>query len=156
MTVSNKYLLDADSFIRAKRHHYGFDFCAGFWEGLLNAHAREKVASIVPVRKELLKGRDDLANWVKDETPASFFKDVKDVAVQSVLRRVSDWVMSHSQYTPPAKELFLKGADPWLIAYANVNGYVISSYEVASPDSKAECNRRSGAVFQPARARSGV
>jgi hypothetical protein len=28
------YLLDANIFIEAKNHHYGFDLCPGFWDWL--------------------------------------------------------------------------------------------------------------------------
>ncbi len=31
------YLLDSDVFIRAKRDHYGFDFCPAFWDWLEQA-----------------------------------------------------------------------------------------------------------------------
>lgn len=138
MTTSIKYLLDADSFIRAKRDHYGFDFCPGFWTGVLKAHEKKRVASILPVRKELLAGGDDLADWVKDKCPSLFFKKVDDVAVHAALNSIADWVMKHQRYTDTAKQKFLAGADPILIAYAKVNDYVITSYEVAAPESKAK------------------
>ena len=92
----------------------------------------------MPIRKELLKGGDGLAEWVKEQCPKTFFKKVEDVAVQIAFKSIADWVMTSSQYSEPAKQRFLAGADPLLVAYAKVNDYVISSYEVAAPESKAK------------------
>lgn len=74
---SEKYLLDADAFIRSKREHYAFDIVPGYWEAILKAHELRRVASIIPVRKELRRGNDDLAQWVKDNTPEAFLKRLK-------------------------------------------------------------------------------
>lgn len=132
------FLLDADAFIRSQKDHYGFDFCPGYWDAILTAHDLKKVASIIPVRKELLKGNDSLADWIKDRCPKSFFRDVKDIEVQRKLTEINSWVMANQQYSMPARQQFLRGADPWLIAYASVNGYVVATYEVAAPESKAK------------------
>lgn len=43
------YLLDADVFIRAKRLHYGFDFCPAFWDWLITNNSAGRVFSIEKV-----------------------------------------------------------------------------------------------------------
>ena len=132
------FLLDADAFIRSQRDHYGFDFCPGFWAAIAKAHELKKVASIIPVRKELLRGKGDLTDWVKEKLPNTFFKEVKDIEVQRKLTEINNWVMTNEQYSLTARQQFLRGADPWLIAFANVNSYTVATYEVSAPESKAK------------------
>jgi hypothetical protein len=139
MSGQPSYLLDADSFIRSKREHYAFDFCPGFWEALLDGFAKKRLSSIVPIRKELLRGtgKDALATWVKDEVPEEFFASVEDPNVQDAYAKVVQWVEGHKQYSRAAKQKFVRGADPWLVADALVNRLVLVTYEVSSPESKA-------------------
>lgn len=44
--MPDRYLLDANSFIEAKRRHYAFDICPGFWAALLAHHGGSRLASI--------------------------------------------------------------------------------------------------------------
>ena len=134
------YLLDADAFIRSQREHYGFDVCPGYWDSILKAYELKRVASIVPVRKELLRGQDELAEWVKNDSPKSLFKEVKDIEVQRKLTEINNWVMSNNQYSLTARQQFLRGADPWWFAYASVNFYTVATYEVSAPDAKVKVN----------------
>ena len=59
-------LLDADVFIRARNLHYGFDFCPGFWDWLVEANARDRVFSIEKVGDELKAGDDELSERTND------------------------------------------------------------------------------------------
>jgi hypothetical protein len=137
MSGQPRYLLDADSFIRAKREHYAFDFCPGFWDGLLKAFRHKQLGSIEPIRKELLRGNDALAEWVRDKVPEGFFESVTDLAVQNAYAKVITWVEGNSQYSRAAKQRFVASADPWLIAVAIVKKYILVTYEVSAPESKA-------------------
>lgn len=137
MSEKPTYLLDADTLIRAKREHYAFDFCPGFWDGLLRAFRQKRVASIEPIRNELTRGKDALAKWVNDKAPEAFFEPVTDVSVQSAYAEVIAWVEGNDQYSRAAKQQFVSGADPWLIAVAIAKGYVLVTYEVSAPESKA-------------------
>jgi hypothetical protein len=137
MSDAEKYLLDADSFIRSKREHYAPDFCPGFWDALLTAYRQQRVASIAPIRRELLKGKDALANWIKDEVPDRFFESEEDDDVREVFAEVVQWVEGNRLYSRAAKQKFVSGADPWLIAYARSNEFTVATYEVSSPESKA-------------------
>ncbi len=62
------YLLDANVFIDAKRNHYRFDPCPGFWEWLDHAHEMDVVASIEKVRSELVGTEDELSDWARAST----------------------------------------------------------------------------------------
>jgi hypothetical protein len=131
------YLLDADTLIRAKREHYAPDFCPGFWDGLLLAFRQGRLISIQVIREELLRGNDALANWVRDEVPADFFISVENEAVEAHYRRILAWAEQNSQFTRAAKQKFARSADPWLVAVAAANGYVVVTYEVSKPEAKA-------------------
>lgn len=137
MTASVKYLLDADTFIRAYRHFYSPSFCPAYWDAILRHHATGKLASIEQIKKELLKGKDELALWIKDECPESFFKQTKDVKVMRAYSDIMKWAQSRTDVNPAAKEKFADGADGWLVAYANVNRYVVCTLEVSAPDAKS-------------------
>ncbi|KAA1258379.1 hypothetical protein LF1_08980 [Rubripirellula obstinata] len=132
------FLLDADAFIRSHHDFYSPDFCPGFWEAILRAHDLKRVASIKQVRRELISGKDELADWVKSQTPATLFKEERDVKIQRKFTEVIEWVRQNDQYHLTARNRFIRGADPWLIAYASVNDYVIATFEVSAPDSKAK------------------
>ncbi len=138
MSKGKSYILDADSFIRAKRQHYGFDSCPGYWDALLRSFRNERFCSIQPVRKELERGKDDLKTWVIKTAPEEFFASVEDEGVEIAYAKVIRNVQSNPQFTPAAKQKFASGADPWLIAYASVFRCVVSTYEVSAPESKAK------------------
>jgi len=55
------YLLDADAFIRARRMHYGFDFCPAFQDWLTVAHSDGRVFSVERVGEELRVGGGELS-----------------------------------------------------------------------------------------------
>jgi hypothetical protein len=137
MSQRTSYLLDADSFIRSKREHYAFDFCPAYWDALLRGFAAGLIKSIEPIRKELLRGKDSLANWIREETPEQFFDAIDDPRVQSAYADVIQWSEGSGQFTRPAKQAFASGADPWLIAFAATFGHVLVTYEVSQPTSKA-------------------
>jgi len=137
MSKRPHYLLDADSFIRSKREHYAFDFCPAYWDALLRGFAADRLLSIEPIRKELLRGKDALADWVRDEAPEEVFEAVDDAGVQAAYAKVIQWAEKHPQYSRAAKQAFAKSADPWLIAFAATFGHLLVTYEVSQPTSKA-------------------
>lgn len=135
MTKQSRYVLDSDSFIRSKREHYAFDFCPGYWDALLQGFQQKRLASILPIRKELLRGKDALADWVKDKVSKSFFESVEDADVQAAYADVIQWVEDSEQYSTAAKQKFARDADPWLVAFASTKKRVLVTYEVSSPKS---------------------
>lgn len=137
MSDATIYVLDSDSFITAKRHHYAFDFCPGYWDALLRSFRQERLCSIEPVKTELERGKDDLAGWVTDDAPDEFFESVEDDDIAEVYANIISQVQANPQYDAGAKQHFASGADPWLVAYANVFGCVITTHEVSAPQSKA-------------------
>lgn len=124
------YLLDANVFIEAKNRYYAFDICPGFWDWMDHIVNDGDLMSIVMVRDELIKGNDELAEWIEDRKDEFWFLSVDDVETQKNFKRVVAEVEAGA-YRPAAKAEFLSGADPWLVAKAAAIGATIVTHEVA-------------------------
>jgi hypothetical protein len=89
MSVSKRYVLDANVFIQAHRMHYAFDICPGFWNALIRQHRFRNLCSIDRVKAELEEEGDQLAGWVNKIVPSDFFKETAD---QRVIGALADMV----------------------------------------------------------------
>jgi hypothetical protein len=136
MSKSAKYVLDADVFIQANRQHYRFKVCPGFWSALLDQHKRGLIISIDKVKKELQRGKDELADWVDNVAPGAMFASCDGPRITQHYRAIISWVQNRDQYKPQAKAKFAGNADPWLIAYAMANGLVVVTHEESAELSK--------------------
>ena len=132
-----RYLLDANVFISAARQYYAFDFAPKFWKCLQEHALTGRIASIDRVREELLKGQDDLADWVKNSF-AEGFAATNHSGVISTFKQIMGWAQSQNQFMDAAKAEFAGCADGWLVAYAKVHGWVVVTHEAYS----AEVRRR--------------
>ena len=126
------YLLDANIFIQAKNLHYGMDFCPAFWDWLINNNFEKKLFSIEKVGDELKSIEDDLSKWAKERGAKFFLKP--DETVLTALAEVSRWI-NKQDYEEGGKNIFLQGADYYLIAQAKAKKYTIVTHEIPS-DSK--------------------
>lgn len=81
------WLLDTNVLVNAKRDHYGFEFCPGFWDWLDIAWADGRVASIEAVYDELVDYGDQLSDWARDHR--SFFLPPGGAPVS--LRSLGQW-----------------------------------------------------------------
>jgi hypothetical protein len=61
----SKYLIDANVLMEANRRYYSLDFAPAFWEYLIRSAKDGRILSIDRVYEEILKGKDDLAEWTK-------------------------------------------------------------------------------------------
>jgi hypothetical protein len=137
MSGQSRYLLDSDSFIRSKREHYAPDICPGFWASLLHPYTGNKLASIKPVRDELLRGNDHVAAWASNTALDGFFETVDGTNTVGAYKTIAQWVEANTHYKRPAKSAFMSGADPWLIAAAIASKATIVTYEIRDPDNRA-------------------
>jgi hypothetical protein len=136
MSVSRRYVLDANVFIEAKNRYYRFDLCPGFWAALVVQHEGGRVCSIDKVFDELANEGDRLSDWAKDEVPNTFFKKTHDHDVITAFQDMVKWVNSETQFMPTAKAAFASAADGWVIAFAKVNGLVVVTHEEYAADVK--------------------
>ena len=121
------YLLDANVFITAKRLHYGFDFCPGFWDWLRAVHRDGLLFSIESVRDELTGQQDDLAQWIGN-LPGGFFLRPGAATLNSY-ETVTRWA-ADPRYSTPARNNFLNTADYHLVAQAHEGGHTVVTHEV--------------------------
>lgn len=120
------YLMDANIFIEAKNSYYAFDLCPGFWDWLRHC---DDVKSVSMVKTELLKGNDELTEWVKDRLNDDFFIE-EEVEIQNNYRAVANYVFNLPDFKIAEKQHFLDGADGWLIAAAILRHDVIITHEL--------------------------
>jgi hypothetical protein len=123
------YLLDANVFITAKRLHYGFDFCPGFWDWLRGAHEAGNLFSIDSVRDELTGQQDDLSQWVAGLPDAFFIRP--GAGTLNSYETVTRWA-ADPRYSTPARNNFFNTADYHLVAQAHEGGYTVVTHEVPS------------------------
>jgi len=119
------FLLDANTFIEAKDGPYGFDICPAFWIFLEREHAAGRLFSIRPIGEEIWRGNDELAKWASNRV--NLFLPL-DAAAHEAAKEVVDYVQTNG-FSDAAKAEFLRGADPFLIAYAKAHGHVVVTHE---------------------------
>ena len=133
MSVTKKYVLDANAFIQSKRRFYPFDVCPGYWDALKWHHGQSNLCSIDRVKEELERGGDDLSEWVVKNLPESFFASTGDAQTVSWFSQIGTWVQAQTQFLPEAKGEFISGVDGWLIAYAKSTVHVLVTLEQFDP-----------------------
>ena len=123
-----KYCLDANTLIEAHRRYYALETFPVFWSWLLEN--TETLGSIGAVYRELTFSDDTLSDWAKTHKQSGFFRfDDEDEAVQLNYIEVVNTVNSDVHYSPEEKANFLRGADPWLIAYATTHNLLLITHE---------------------------
>ena len=133
-----QYLLDANIFIQAQNQHYGMDFCPAFWDFLkLEAESKTIVSSDM-VYDELKLFNDEVSAWVVEYRDLLFTVSSQEEEIQKKFREVADFISTHTTYKESEKDRFLSGADPWLIATANVMNLTIVTHEVLVPSNSTK------------------
>ena len=132
-----KFVLDSDTFIRAARTHYSFDFAMTFWNGLINFAQNGIICTIDKVYEELILGDDALSDWIKNKFPQYILDTQTDEILSSYTQLIS-WVQQQNQFTQNAKDEFyeLDNADAWLIAFANSHDITLVTHEIFNPTIK--------------------
>ena len=133
-----QYLLDANIFIQAQNQHYGMDFCPAFWDFLkLEAESKTIVSSDM-VYDELKLFNDEVSIWVVEHRDLLFTISSQEEEIQKKFVEIADFISTHPTYKESEKDRFLSGADPWLIATANVMNLTIVTHEVLVPSNSTK------------------
>lgn len=135
MSAEVVYLLDANVFIEASRRYYAFDLAPPFWESLVHHASNGRVRSVDRIKKELERGKDELAKWAKSHFSHAFVLTDETDVIQSY-GEIMTWVQAQSQFLDAAKADFANGADGWLVAYAKIHACVIVTHEVPAADAR--------------------
>lgn len=128
MTGNVVFVLDANVFIQAARKYYAFDLAPKFWESLIQHAKTGNVLSIDLVKKELMRGKDELKKWAISDFSHGFASTNENDIIECY-RSVMNWVHNQDQFSPAAKSDFADGADGWLVAYAKTNSCIIVTHE---------------------------
>ena len=130
------YLIDANAFIEASRHYYSFKLAPGYWNWLDAQGTAGTINSIKAVFEEISGGGDPLSEWVKVNTPASFWF-AEDADSATAMAEVVAWATGPTRaFKQSAIDEFMDSADLRLVAQAKALGATIVTREVGSPDAK--------------------
>lgn len=137
-SLLTSYVLDADVFMQAARHHYAFDIVPSFWDSLVQQAETGVLLSIDRVKAEIDRGKDQLADWANNDFKKWFVSTNNGDVIDSY-GRVMTWALGHGQFTESAKADFADAdnADAWLIAFALSTSDVVVTHEQFRPDIKA-------------------
>jgi len=125
------YCLDANTFIQARNHYYGFDICPAFWEWLDVEAKNGNVLSIEPVAKlELEPWGGELNTWGLARI-GTLFQPMDDKA-NALIAGLTAWANANNHFTSAAKREFNSSVDVQLIAYAKAHGHTLVTQEVRS------------------------
>ena len=138
------YLIDSDVLIEAKDRHYGFDFCPGFWDWLVQQQAVGNVFSVEKVGQEIASGNDDLSVWAAAQGAAFFLApDAGTVtAMAAVSAAVSAMRVGTQPYLPGAVNAFLGSGDYYLISHALAHGHIVVTHETGHGNSQQASVKR--------------
>lgn len=127
------FLLDANSFIAPYRGYYSFDFAPGFWAQMERNIKEGRIAILDVVRDEILRGNDDLTEWIKTQD-VSVLIDHREEKILVYYGQILQYLQSNPYYRDSALTEWSKGsvADPWLIATAIAYHYPIVTFETAN------------------------
>ena len=127
----NKYIVDSDSLIQSKNGPYDFEIAPPFWDLIVN---NNQIFSSYMVYKELIKGKDRLAQWAKLNKNSGLFLN-PNPQDQKVYGKIGHFVVNN--YPQEESSYFLNGADPWIIAQAkNLNAIVVTHEVLVNSYSK--------------------
>ena len=119
MSPDTIFLLDTNVLVEAHRRYYARDIVPSYWKWLHDEIAqRGRIISILPVYKELIAGKDELAQLVAERK--EYFKPLTAESV-AALGTVANWAQNKDQYKQAAKDEFLRVADSSLVAFAKAH-----------------------------------
>ena len=124
------FLIDSNSFITPYRQYYSFDFARSFWDQLEQNIDSGKIAILDIVLDEILKGKDELKDWVAGLKPEHFI-DHRDAQILAYYGEIMQYLQTSPYYKETALAEWAKAtvADPWLIAVAKVHNCTIVTFE---------------------------
>lgn len=131
MSIPEKYLLDANVFIQAKRNYYPFDICPGYWDALCWHQKNGVILSIDKIWDELERGGDEIFTWAKDSFGKGSFVDSS--ISSEMYSSMVEWVQNQAHFKTAAKAEFAAVADGWLVALAKTEDYILVTQEVFDP-----------------------
>ncbi|WP_290796760.1 DUF4411 family protein [Flavihumibacter sp. UBA7668] len=133
------FIIDTSCLIQAHRIYYPFDIAPSFWDFMKLHFSRGTFILTNKVEDEIGKGKDELANWIHAQLPASIAVDCHaDTNIMAHYGNIMVWGNNHPQYAPLAKRTFsdFENADPFIVATAIQKSAIVISQEISAPTSQ--------------------
>lgn len=132
-----RFLIDSNSLIAPYNTFYSFSIAPRFWESLGKYIEDGTIAILDLVEEEILKGDDQLSEWIKGLSKGAYI-DRRDTEIVETWRKVLTFIQNDECYQEAALKEWSRNtvADPWLIAVANVKKIPIVTFENASVANK--------------------
>jgi len=121
-----EYCLDTSVYTQAFRTYYAFDIAPPFWKALIALAENGIIISPIAVHEELMKGNDELKQWVKLHREILFIEP--DLKVIEAYRQIVEFANRRYDDAHWIRD-FLAGADPWVIAQAKAYSLIVTTME---------------------------
>ncbi|MBN2463643.1 MAG: DUF4411 family protein [Dehalococcoidia bacterium] len=127
------FWLDTNSLIEPYRKYYCFDMVPNFWKFLEQKSKDGVIASPITVLDEIEDGcknkgqPDELLIWARNQEGVLFLQPSN--IIQQIFGQIAENVNNGNKSTPWRAQDFLRGADPWTIAYAKALGGRVVTFE---------------------------
>ena len=124
------YWIDSGVLISSHRGLYAPELVPGFWNFIETNLKSGTIRMPKVCFDEITDGSDWLVGWCKDRRTIGYFcvKSSAHKDVHRCMTIVSDHVVA--TYSGPSAADFLKGGDPWVIAYAMATGGFVVTEEL--------------------------
>ena len=123
-----KYSIDASAILVAWARYYPIDLFPSFWDKFEEMIKNGIGMAIELIERELSKKDDKCIKWFKSRDLYNFFYEIDDKIQNSVSTILSN--QNYQRLVEDRKGTF--GADPFVIAFAQVNDFIVVTGEKPS------------------------
>jgi hypothetical protein len=137
--ISTEYIIDTSCLTQAHRVYYPFDIAPSYWDFMKYHFNNGQFLLTNKVAFEIIKGNDELTNWMQNNIPASLEIDCHtDANIMTQYGNIMNWGSGNSQFKSIAKtELAdFDNADPFVVASAISKQAFVVSQETSAPNSE--------------------
>lgn len=131
--MTEKFLIDSNSFVTPYRQYYAFDLVPAYWKEISKYSNSGRLVLLDMVKSEIDKGEDDLADWLNKQENFVICNHISPEIIGKY-QEILQYIQTCGLYKEQALQTWADRdvADPWLIAAAAVNDYTIITAEVPS------------------------
>ncbi|MCC8059735.1 MAG: DUF4411 family protein [Clostridiales bacterium] len=125
--TEERFLIDANTFIRPYRQYYAFDLVPSYWKEISDKSTSGRLILLDMVKAEIDKGDDELTEWLDEQSGFIICNHVSPEII-SQYQNVMQYVQTCGLYKEQALASWAPEdvADPWLIAAVAVLSCVTS------------------------------
>lgn len=128
-----RYLIDTNTLITPYKLYYPFDLAINFWRQMKEEINNGNLLILDLVKKELIKGDDELSEWIKDIN-SSLIVSRKNPDILKKYGEILGYIQTCGYYKDDAVKNWADKdiADAWIIATASVYDFTVITQEVSN------------------------